>query len=124
MKPGSKNITTKENFNKKSTDLMSKFAKVYDSIPGSKGNKFMRKLEQKDPDVFTRTYNAATGMTHKLMREPGSGNLFTPDYDFKKANIYKANAIKQHGSLKASREYFDKISKGLIIPEYKRKKNK
>lgn len=95
MKPGSKNITTEGNFNKKTDSLVSQFK---NAVP-------------KNPDTFTRNYNAATGMTHEFMREPGSGKLFTPGYDFKKANIYKANAIKQHGSLKASREYYNKIRK-------------
>ena len=62
---------------------------------------------KKDLDKFTRNYNAATGMTHEFIQDDG-GNSVTPGYDFKKAEQYKNNAIKKHGSLKASREYYKK----------------
>jgi len=53
--------------------------------------------KKRDPDTFTRNYNAATGVTHEFL--DGS----TPGYDYKKASGYKKNAIKKYGSLKASR---------------------
>lgn len=65
---------------------------------------------KKDPDKFTRNYNAATGMTHEFIQDDG-GNSVTPGYDFSKASSYKKNAIKKHGSLKASRAYYKNISK-------------
>jgi len=61
------------------------------------------KKKEKDPNTSTRTYNAATGITHESMLDDG-GNLVTPGYDFKKAAKYEANAIKKYGSLEKSRE--------------------
>ena len=63
---------------------------------------------KKDPNKFTRNYNAATGMTHEFIQDDG-GNPVTPGYDFKKAEQYKKNAIKKYGSLKASREHYKNI---------------
>lgn len=72
--------------------------------------------KKRDPDKFTRNYNAATGMTHEFIQDDG-GNSVTPGYDFKKAKQYKNNAIKKYGSLKASREHYKKTSSD----NYKRK---
>jgi len=63
-----------------------------------------------DPNVSTRTYNAATGITHELIQDD-AGNNVTPGYDPKKAPQYEANAIKKYGSLEASREAY--ASKGM-----------
>ena len=71
---------------------------------------FSAKKKKPDPNKFTRNYNAATGMTHEFMQDYG-GNSFTPGYDFKKADQYKANAIKKYGSLEASREFYNKRNK-------------
>ena len=49
-------------------------------------------------------------MTHEFIQDDG-GNSVTPGYDFKKASSYKKNAIKKHGSLKASRAYYKNIAK-------------
>lgn len=59
----------------------------------------------KDPNTSTRNYNAATGMTHEFIQDD-AGNYVTPGYDFKKADQYKANAIKKYGSLEASRKAY------------------
>ena len=58
-----------------------------------------------DPNVSTRTYNAATGITHELIQDD-AGNNVTPGYDPKKAPQYEANAIKKYGSLEASRKAY------------------
>ena len=63
---------------------------------------------KKDPNKFTRNYNAATGVTHEFIQDD-AGNSVTPMYDFKKAEQYKKNAIKKHGSLEASRKYYKNI---------------
>ena len=47
-----------------------------------------------NPNVSTRVYNAATGLT---INED-------PTYNYKKASQYEANAIQQYGSLEASRK--------------------
>ena len=39
------------------------------------------------------------------MQDDG-GNSVTPGYDFKKADQYKANAIKKYGSLEAARKAY------------------
>ena len=65
---------------------------------------------KKDPNKFTRNYNAATGRTHEFIQDDG-GNSVTPGYDFKKAKQYKENAIKKYGSLEASRKHYNNTSR-------------
>jgi hypothetical protein len=47
-----------------------------------------------NPDVSNRIYNAATGLS---INED-------PTYNYKKASLYEANAIRQYGSLEAARK--------------------
>jgi len=68
-----------------------------DSITGTKRG--YKDIEKKDPDVFTKTYNAATGMTHPN----GQG------YDYNKREAYKKNAISKYGSMANSRAYYRKL---------------
>ena len=75
-----------------------------------KMTKSVKPVKKKDPNKFTRNYNAATGVTHEFMLDD-AGNSITPGYDFKKADKYKANAIKKYGSLEASREFYNKRNK-------------
>ena len=83
-------------------------------MPDHKNKKFLaikRPIKKiKDPNKFTRNYNAATGVTHEFIQDDG-GNSVTPGYDPKKADQYKANAIKKYGSLEASRKAY--ASKGM-----------
>jgi hypothetical protein len=65
--------------------------------------KSMIAKKKNDPNKFTRNYNATTGITHGFTQDDG-GNSVTPGYDPKKADQYKANAIKKYGSLEASRK--------------------
>lgn len=78
--------------------------------PKKKMTKSVKPIKKKDPNKFTRNYNAATGVTHEFMLDD-AGNSITPGYDFKKADKYKANAIKKYGSLEASREFYNKRNK-------------
>ena len=61
-----------------------------------KQTKRMKKKEtqvkKNDPNVFTDTYNAATGVTND------------PYYNPAKAKQYEKNAIAKYGSLEASRK--------------------
>ena len=63
----------------------------------------------RDPNKFTRNYNAATGVTHEMILV--GNQSVTPGYDPKKADQYKANAIKKYGSLEASRKAYNKAPK-------------
>ena len=92
--------------------MSSKFSKLFSSNspllqkdPIKKNlSKSVKNIPKKrDPDKFTRNYNAATGITHEFI--DGS----TPGYDYKKASGYKKNAIKKYGSLKASRAHYNSI---------------
>ncbi len=56
--------------------------------------KMQKKLRKRDPNKFTETYNAATGSYND------------PSYHFKKAELYKKNAIKRYGSLEESRKAY------------------
>tara|TARA_B100001093_G_scaffold255353_1_gene244254 strand:+ start:2671 stop:3054 length:384 start_codon:yes stop_codon:yes gene_type:complete len=77
--------------------------------PGKKMTKTLAKVKKKrDPNTFTRNYNAATGITHEFIQDD-AGNSITPGYDFEKASQYEANAIKKHGSLEASRKAYNSI---------------
>lgn len=62
----------------------------------TKQTKKMRKMETQvekdDPNVFTDTYNAATGEYND------------PSYNPARAKQYEKNAIDKYGSLEASRE--------------------
>lgn len=59
---------------------------------------------QKDPNVSTRTYNAATGLNIDQ----------DPTYNYEKREQYNANAIKEHGSLEAARKAFrNKVNKQM-----------
>ena len=86
------------------------------SDPTKKMTKSVEPVEKKDPNKFTRNYNAATGMTHESMVDYG-GHHFTPGYNFKKAEQYERNAINKYGSLEASRENYRKTNSD----DYKRK---
>ncbi len=59
---------------------------------------FTKKLtkmpSERDPNVSTRAYNAATGLT--IYQDP--------TYDYEKRNTYNANAISEYGSLEESRK--------------------
>ena len=63
------------------------------------------KEKERDPNVSTRTYNAATGLTTEQ----------DPTYNYDKRHIYNANAIETYGSLenarKASRDKVNKFMK-------------
>ena len=87
-------------------------------MPDHKNKKFLaikRPIEKiKDPNTFTKTYNAATGVTHEQIKDD-AGNYVTPGYDPKKADQYKANAIKKYGSLEASRKAY--ANKGMPMKE-------
>lgn len=72
-----------------------------------KMTKSVQPVKKKDPNKFTRNYNAATGVTHEFTLDDG-GNSITPGYDFKKAKQYENNAINKYGSLEASRENYRK----------------
>ena len=65
-----------------------------------KQTKRMKKKEtqvkKNDPNVFTDTYNAATGVTND------------PYYNPAKAKQYEKNAIAKYGSLEASRKAYKK----------------
>ena len=73
--------------------------------PGKKMTATKKPVKKRDPNVSTRNYNAATGITHEFMRDD-AGNSVTPGYDFEKAPQYEANAIKKYGSLEASRKAY------------------
>ena len=65
--------------------------------PQKKGMKRMEPQAKKDdPNVFTDTYNAATGVTND------------PYYNPAKAKQYEKNAIAKYGSLEASRKAYKK----------------
>tara|TARA_R110000787_G_C13141088_1_gene417279 strand:+ start:241 stop:549 length:309 start_codon:yes stop_codon:yes gene_type:complete len=86
---------------------LSKTSPLEKSDPTKKMTQSVEPVKKKDPNKFTRNYNAATGITHEFTQDYG-GNYVTPGYDFKKAERYKNNAIKEYGSLKASRENYRK----------------
>jgi hypothetical protein len=67
-------------------------------------------LKQTRSGKFTRNYNAATGVTHEFIQDD-AGNSITPGYDPKKADQYKANAIKKYGNLEASRKAYSSRNK-------------
>jgi len=82
-----------------------KSGKAADNSPNSyvvppvvkKMTKTVEKMPVKqDPDVFTKTYNAATG---KTIDED-------PFYNYKKRNQYAANAIEKYGSLENARNAY------------------
>jgi len=74
--------------------------------PGKKMTKTLAKVKKKrNPNISTRNYNAATGITHEYIQDD-AGNYITPGYDPKKAPQYEANAIKKYGSLEASRKAY------------------
>ena len=56
--------------------------------------KLTKKPLERDPNVSTRTYNAATGLTTEQ----------DPTYNYEKRETYNANAIKQYGSLENARK--------------------
>ena len=89
---------------------LSKTSPFEKSDPTKKMTQSVKPVKKKDPNEFTRNYNAATGVTHEFMQDYG-GNSITPGYDPKKADQYKANAIKKYGSLEASREFYNKRNK-------------
>ena len=89
---------------------LSKTSPIEKSDPTKKMTQSLESVEKRDPNEFTRNYNAATGITHEFMQDDG-GNSITPGYDPTKANQYKANAIKKYGSLEASREFYNKRNK-------------
>ena len=81
---------------------------------GKAYSKELKPVKKKnDPNKFTRNYNAATGITHEFMQDDG-GNSVTPGYDFKKADQYKANAIKKYGSLEAARKAYSSRHKKMM----------
>ena len=65
----------------------------------------VKPVKKKEPNKFTNNYNAATGGTHQCIQDYG-GNSVTPGYDPRRADQYKANAIKKYGSLEASRKAY------------------
>ena len=79
------------------------------------GDKMLKKLTDKskvttaynssytgNPNVSTRVYNAATGLTVDQ----------DPTYNYEKRNTYNANAISEYGSLEKSRKALqDKVNK-------------
>ena len=73
--------------------------------PGKKMTATTKPAKKIDPNVSTRNYNAATGITHEFIQDD-AGNYVTPGYDFEKAPQYEANAIKKYGSLEASRKFY------------------
>jgi hypothetical protein len=89
---------------------LSKTSPLEQSDPTKKMTQSVEPVKKKDPNKFTRNYNAATGVTHEFTLDDG-GNSITPGYDFKNAEAYKENAIKNYGSLKASREYYSNRGK-------------
>ena len=75
-------------------------------MPDKKMTKKITSIKRKrDPNKFTRNYNAATGITHEFVQDD-AGNSVTPGYDPEKASQYKANAITKYGSLEASRKAY------------------
>jgi len=77
--------------------------------PGKKMTKTLAKVKKKrNPNISTRNYNAATGITHEFIQDD-AGNYTTPGYDFEKAPQYEANAIEKYGSLEAAREAYNSI---------------
>lgn len=64
--------------------------------------------KKRDPNTFTKNYNAATGITHDIILDDG-GNPVTPGYDPRRAAQYEANAIKKYGSLEASRKAYSNL---------------
>ncbi len=94
--------------------MSSKFSKLFssnspllqiDPIKKNPSKSVKNITKKRDPDKFTRNYNAATGVTHEFI--DGS----TPGYNYKQASEYEKNAIKKYGSLKASRAYYNNYNK-------------
>ena len=92
------------------TQYLRKTSPLERSDPTKKMTQSVEPVEKKDPNKFTRNYNAATGITHEFTQDYG-GNYITPGYDFKNAEAYKENAIKKYGSLESSREFYNKMNK-------------
>jgi hypothetical protein len=97
--------------------MSSKFSKLFsnnspllqrDPIKKNPSKSVKNIPKKRDPDTFTKNYNAATGMYHESMVDDG-GQHFTPGYQFSRADQYKKNAIKKYGSLKASRARYKNI---------------
>ena len=88
---------------------LSKTSPIEKSDPTKKMTQSLESVEKRDPNKFTRNYNAATGITHEMMLV--GNQSVTPGSDFKKADQYKANALKKYGSLEASREFYNKRNK-------------
>lgn len=66
--------------------------------------KLTKKPLERDPNVSTKTYNAATGLTAEQ----------DPTYNYEKRETYNANAMSEYGSLENARKALrNKVNKQM-----------